>query len=53
MLHTDQGRQFISNYYRILQGSWRIKQSMSGRGICRDNTVIESFFETLKTKVTY
>ena len=53
MVHTDQGSQFISNDYRILLKSWHIKQSMSRRGNCWDNAVIESFFKTLKTEVIY
>lgn len=53
MVHTDQGSQFISNDYRILLRSWHIKQSMSRRGNCWDNAVIESFFKTLKTEVIY
>jgi len=53
MVHTDQGSQFISDDYRILLKSWRIKQSMSRRGNCWDNAVIESFFKTLKTEVIY
>jgi len=53
MVHTDQGSQFISNDYRILLKSWHIEQSMSRRGNCWDNAVIESFFKTLKTEVTY
>jgi transposase InsO family protein len=53
MVHTDQGSQFIRHNYRILLKSWRIKQSMSRRGNCWDNAVIESFFKTLKTEVIY
>lgn len=53
MVHTDQGSQFISRDYRILLKSWRVKQSMSRRGNCWDNAVIESFFKTLKTEVIY
>ena len=53
MVHTDQGSQFISNNYRILLESWHLKQSMSRRGNCWDNAVIESFFKTLKTEVVY
>jgi len=53
MLHTDQDRQLPCNNYRILQGSWHIKQSMSKRGNFSDNAVIESFFNTLKTEVSY
>ncbi|MCF6345305.1 MAG: IS3 family transposase [Thiomicrorhabdus sp.] len=53
MVHTDQGSQFISNDYRTLLNSWGLKQSMSRRGNCWDNAVIESFFKTLKTEVIY
>jgi len=53
MVHTDQGSQFISNNYRTLLKSWGIKQSMSRRGNCWDNAVIESFFKTFKTETIY
>lgn len=53
MVHTAQGSQFISNNYRTLLSSWKLKQSMSRRGNCWDNAVIESFFKTLKTEVIY
>jgi putative transposase len=53
MVYTDQGSQFISTHYRILLASWHIQQSMSRRGNCWDNAVIESFFKTLKTEVIY
>lgn len=53
MVHTDQGSQFISHNYRILLASWKLKQSMSRRGNCWDNAVIESFFKTLKTELIY
>ena len=52
MVHTDQGSQFISHNYRILLACWKLKQSMSRRGNCWD-TVIESFFKTLKTEIIY
>jgi len=53
MVHTDQGSQFISNNYRRLLKHWSIKQSMSRRGNCWDNAVIESFFKTLKIETIY
>lgn len=53
MVHTDQGRQFISDNYLTLQKSWSLKPSMSRRGNCWDNAVIESFFKTLKTETIY
>ena len=53
MVHTDQGSQFVSDDYRTLLKSWDIKQSMSRRGNCWDNSVIESFFKTFKTETIY
>lgn len=53
MVHTDQGRQFISDNYLTLLKSWSLKPSMSRRGNCWDNAVIESFFKTLKTERIY
>lgn len=53
MIHTDQGSQFISNNFRKLLKIWGLKQSMSRRGNCWDNAVIESFFKTLKTEKIY
>jgi len=53
MVHTDQGSQFISDGYRKLLKAWGIKQSMSRRGNCWDNAVIESFFKTFKVETIY
>ncbi|MBL1275637.1 MAG: IS3 family transposase [Ectothiorhodospiraceae bacterium] len=53
MVHTDQGSQFISNNYRKILRAWHLKQSMSRRGNCWDNAVIESFFKTFKVETIY
>ncbi len=53
MVHTDQGSQFISDNYRALLKAWDIEQSMSRRGNCWDNAVIESFFKTFKAETIY
>ena len=47
--HSDQGVQYASYDFRLLklQG---IRQSMSGKGNCYDNAVVESFFASLKTE---
>ena len=52
MFHSDQGVQYGSLKYRQRLWSYQIKQSMSRRGNCWD-TVIESFFKTLKTEIIY
>ena len=53
IVHTDQGSQFISHSYLKLLTKHNIRQSMSRRGNCWDNSVIESFFKTFKTEVIY
>ena len=50
--HSDQGSQYASDDYRALLGAEGIVCSMSRRGNCWDNAVVESFFGTLKTELT-
>ena len=48
ILHSDQGSQFTSfNWQRALK-KHNVIPSMSRRGNCYDNAVVESFFKTLK-----
>ena len=51
--HTDRGSQYASDSHRELIASHGIIQSMSRKGNCWDNSVAESFFKTLKTKLVY
>ncbi len=48
ILHSDQGAQFSSYDWHIALKTYHIKPSMSRRGNCYDNAVVESFFKTLK-----
>ena len=48
ILHSDQGAQFSSYDWQIALKTYRIKPSMSRRGNCYDNAVVESFFKILK-----
>jgi putative transposase len=48
MIHTDQGSQYRATAYRQLLESCKITCSMSAKGCCWDNAVVESFFSTLK-----
>lgn len=53
ILHSDQGWQYQHKHYqRILQGKG-IRQSMSRKGNCLDNAVIENFFGLLKSELLY
>jgi transposase InsO family protein len=51
LLHTDQGSQYRATVYRELLGKHEIACSMSARGCCWDNAVVESFFSTLKLEL--
>lgn len=48
--HTDRGSQYAATTYRALLAEHGLTASMSRRGNCWDNAVVESFFHTLKTE---
>ena len=50
LFHSDQGVQYSAKLFRTYLESLRIKQSMSRRGNCWDNAVMERFFRSLKTE---
>ena len=50
LLHSDRGVQYTSEQYRLMTAKYGIKQSMSRRGNCWDNSVAESFFRSLKVE---
>ncbi len=49
--HTDQGSPYASDDYQRLLRTNRLTCSMSRRGNCYDNAVVESFFSTLKAEL--
>jgi putative transposase len=51
--HSDRGVQYCCGRYRNLLEEHGIVCSMSRRGNCYDNAVVESFFATLKTELVY
>jgi len=51
--HTDRGSQYAATGYRALLADHGLTASMSRRGNCWDNAVVESFFHTLKTEHVY
>lgn len=53
ILHSDQGWQYQHKTYRKMLKSKEIKQSMSRKGNCLDNAVIENFFGLLKSELLY
>lgn len=50
MFHSDQGTHYSSKQYCTLLNEYKIKQSMSRRGNCWDNVVIERFFRSYKSE---
>jgi putative transposase len=46
--HSDRGCQYTSEAYQRALAQHRVQCSMSRRGNCYDNAVVESFFRTLK-----
>lgn len=53
ILHSDQGWQYQMRQYQKLLKDKGITQSMSRKGNCLDNAVIESFFGILKSELFY
>lgn len=51
LFHSDRGSQYASHDFRSTATGHNIKLSMSGKGDCWDNAVVESFFGTLKTEL--
>jgi transposase InsO family protein len=48
--HSDRGVQYACFRYRRLLKSLGMRQSMSRKGNCYDNALVESFFHTLKVE---
>ena len=51
--HSDRGSQYCSKLYRAKLEANGLLASMSRKGNCYDNAVVESFFHTLKTELVY
>lgn len=50
IFHSDKGSQYASHDYCDLLKAYDFIGSMSGKGNCYDNAVVESFFHSLKTE---
>jgi transposase InsO family protein len=50
MFHSDQGVQYSANLFTSHLARLKITQSMSRRGNCWDNAVMERFFRSLKSE---
>lgn len=50
LCHSDQGSHYTSRKYRQLLWRYRLKQSLSRKGNCWDNSPMERFFRSLKSE---
>jgi len=53
IIHSDQGWLYQIPRFKELLATYEIKQSMSRKGNCLDNAVIESFFGIMKSEFLY
>ena len=53
VLHSDQGWQYQMKVYQAQLKERGIQQSMSRKGNCLDNSVMENFFGLLKSELLY
>ena len=53
ILHSDQGWQYQHKTYQQMLGKKGFRQSMSRKGNCLDNAVMENFFGLLKSELLY
>ena len=51
--HSDRGSQYCSGDYQKLLGSLGIIASMSGKGNCYDNAMVETVFKTIKSDLVW
>jgi transposase InsO family protein len=51
IFHSDKGSQYASEAVRDIRRDSQMVQSMSRKGNCYDNAVMESFFHTLKNEL--
>ena len=53
LFHSDQGWQYqMKEFQKILSGLG-LRKSMSRKGNCHDNAIMENFFERLEVKMFY
>lgn len=53
ILHSDQGWQYQMKPYQRMLKAKSIRQSMSRKGNCLDNAVMENFFGIVKSELLY
>lgn len=51
--HSDRGSQYCSNDYQKLLAKHKFVPSMSGKGNCYDNAMVETVFKTIKSELIW
>lgn len=51
--HSDRGSQYCAAQYQKVLDDNQIIRSMSGKGNCYDNAMVETFFKTIKTELIW
>jgi putative transposase len=51
--HSDRGSQYCSDAYQKLLTSYGFILSMSGKGNCYDNAMVETVFKTIKSELIW
>ncbi len=51
--HSDRGSQYFSVEYQAELRRHGIRISMSGKGNCYDNAMVETFFKTIKSELVW
>jgi len=51
--HSDRGSQYCSIDYQVMLKNHGMLISMSGKGNCYDNAVVEAFFKTIKSELIW
>ena len=51
--HTDRGSHYCSNEYQKRLSKHMFKVSMSGKGNCYDNSMVETFFKSIKVEMIW
>lgn len=53
IVHSDRGSQYCSDKYRSIIKNYGLIGSMSRKGNCWDNAIVESFFHTIKVELVH
>lgn len=51
--HSDRGSQYCAHDYQKILRTHGLQASMSGKGNCYDNAVVETFFKTIKAELVW